>query len=74
MPSDELNDREQEALAYFFYLLWAVVVLNPRHQLRWFMKSMGLVKPHGPLKLSRAGERIITFCKAEGRPKYKVKK
>lgn len=67
-----LNDRAIEALAYLFMIHWAALVLNPRGQqtLRSIMKDLDLVKPRGPLALTAMGERVMNFCKDEGRPKY----
>jgi hypothetical protein len=67
-----LGDRETEALGYFFMIHWAALVLEPRKQqtLRSIMKDLDLVKPRGALALTPMGERVMKFCKDEGRPKY----
>ena len=61
-----LTNRQQKAAAKFFYLLWCVVVLNPRHPIRGFMKSAGLIEPRGPLKLSVTGHRVLDVARAPG--------
>ena len=57
---------QQKAAAKFFYLLWCVVVLNPRHPIRGFMKSAGLIEPRGPLKLSVTGHGVLDVARAPG--------
>lgn len=56
-----MTDKEFDALASFWAMFWAALVLNPRRlqNVRWMMVRLGLVKPRGRLALTPLGKRII---------------
>ena len=67
--SPKYSQRDAENLAKFFVPLWCVVVLNPRHQIRGFLRMAGLIEKKGPLVLSASGKRIIKEFNRERAPK-----
>ena len=56
-----MTGKEFDALASFWAMFWAALVLNPRNlrDVRGIMVSVGLVKPRGKLALTPMGRRIM---------------
>jgi hypothetical protein len=61
-----LRVKDAEALASFFSVWWAVVVLEPgaNRAVRAHMAKLGLVEKRGKLALTAAGKRALAVARA----------
>ena len=65
----DLSERDTEALAGFFLIWWAALVLAPRNnrEVRSVLVDLGLVKPKGRLALTERGERALAHIQQSGK-------
>lgn len=63
--SKPASKKDVEALASFFAVWWAVVVLAPRDNqaIRSYMAKLGFVEKRGPLALTQSGKRVLAIAR-----------